>query len=237
MVLRLDKLTAGYGSIVVVRELDLTVDRGEVVALLGPNGAGKTTALLTIAGVLPALSGTIELMGHETTGSAPFRIAREGVALVPEDRGLFHQLTVAENLRLRRRGRRDAISDEQVFELFPALEGLRRRRVGLLSGGEQQMLAVSSALATRPRLLLIDEMSMGLAPILVGGLLERVRRIADESGMAVLLVEQQIHAALAIADRAVVLSRGEVMLTGTSQELADQPKVIEASYMGERALR
>jgi branched-chain amino acid transport system ATP-binding protein len=233
--LRLDNLTAGYGPLAVVRDLDLTVESGEVVALLGPNGAGKTTTLWTIAGVLPALAGTVELLGRGATGSPPFRVARDGVALVPEDRGLFHQLTVAENLRLRRR-RDDAMGDEEVFGLFPALRDLRRRRVGLLSGGEQQMLALGCALATRPRLLMIDEMSMGLAPLLVESLLEAVRRMADESGMAVLLVEQQIHAALAIADKAVVLSRGKVVLTGTGQELKDQPKLMEASYMGESAL-
>jgi branched-chain amino acid transport system ATP-binding protein len=228
-------LVAGYGSLVVVRDLDLTVGEGEVVALLGPNGAGKTTTLWTLAGVLPALGGSIRLLGEDSLGVATHLLARRGVALVPEDRGVFHQLTVAENLRLRRRTAA-ALTDAELFEFFPALEPLRQRRTGLLSGGEQQMLALACALAGRPRVLLIDEMSMGLAPLIVERLLQAVRQIADQTGLGVLLVEQQIHAALATADRAYVLSRGQVVLKGTAETLKGKSELMQASYMGEAAL-
>jgi branched-chain amino acid transport system ATP-binding protein len=228
-------LTAGYDRLVVTRELELTVEAGEVVALLGPAGAGKTTTLLTIAGVLPPIGGTVSVLGCETSGLAVHRIARLGLAFVPQDRGLFQQLTVAENLRLRCRPTQ-TVTDDEVHEHFPALRPLMRRRTGLLSGGEQQMLALACALVAGPRVLLIDEMSLGLAPTLVERLLPIVRRIADETGMAVLIVEQHIHSVLDIADRAYVLSRGRVALSGSAAELRERSDLVEASYMGEAAL-
>lgn len=224
-------LTAGYDRIPVLRDLDLDVHEGEVVALLGPNGAGKTTTLLAASGTLTPLGGTIELFG-EPGGSIPSHaLARRGLAHLPQDRGLFLQLTVAENLRLRRRRGREADFDG-ALDLFPALRPLVRRRAGLLSGGEQQMLALSCQLVSRPRLLLVDELSLGLAPVVVASILPVVRRIAVESGVGVLLVEQQVDAALAVADRAVVLSHGRRVHTGPAKELSERPELLKTAYLG-----
>jgi branched-chain amino acid transport system ATP-binding protein len=224
-------LVAGYAKTPAVHGLDLTVARGEVVALLGPNGAGKTTTLLTTAGVLPVMEGEIEVLGQKVRRA--HKMARLGLALVPEDRGLFFQLTVAENLRLHRR-RRSSIAAPQIYEWFPALAGLGSRRAGLLSGGEQQMLALGCALMAEPKVLMVDEMSHGLAPIVVDQLLPILRRLADETGIAVLLVEQHIKAALEIADRVYVLNRGRLVLEGRAEDVRDKPEVLEASYLGER---
>jgi branched-chain amino acid transport system ATP-binding protein len=237
-------LHAGYDGVAVVHGLDLTVDAGEVVALLGANGAGKTTTLLTVAGLLPPIDGTLivlEEVAHDEHGrgrhvrrsalTRTWRRARRGVALVPEDRGLFPGLTVREHLRLVRGGR-DAAT--RAFDLFPALAPLADRPAGLLSGGEQQMLALGRALVRGPRLLMVDEMSLGLAPIIVERLLPMLRTIASETGAGVLLVEQHVPMALAVADRAVVMSRGRAVASGTAAELAARPEVLEASYLGER---
>lgn len=237
-------LHAGYEGVAVVQDLDLTVDAGEVVALLGANGAGKTTTLLTIAGLLPPIDGTLVVLdevAHDEHGrgrhvrrsalTRTWRRARRGVALVPEDRGLFPGLTVREHLRLARGGR-DAAT--RAFDLFPALAPLADRPAGLLSGGEQQMLALGRALVRGPRLLMVDEMSLGLAPIIVERLLPMLRTIATETGAGVLLVEQHVPMALAVADRAVVMARGRAVATGTAAELAARPDVLEASYLGER---
>ncbi len=230
-------LTAGYRGLPVVRDLDLTVDPGEVVVLLGANGAGKTTSLLTIAGSLPPIAGAVRVLGRLVVGWPAERVARAGLQLVPEDRGVFHQLTVAENLRLARSPRRTRRADEgEVLDLFPALQPLLRRRCGLLSGGEQQMLGLAKALLARPRVLLIDELSHGLAPIIVERLLPTVRRIALEREMAVLLVEQHAPAALAVADRGLVLSHGRIVLEGDAAELRARPDLLEASYLGERGV-
>jgi branched-chain amino acid transport system ATP-binding protein len=237
-------LRAGYDGVPVVHGLDLAVDAGEVVALLGANGAGKTTTLLTIAGLLPPIDGTLVILdevAHDEHGrgrrvrrsslTRTWRRARAGVALVPEDRGLFPGLTVREHLRLTRAGR-DAT--ERAFDLFPALGPLADRPAGLLSGGEQQMLALARALVRAPRLLMVDEMSLGLAPIVVERLLPMLRTIATETGAGVLLVEQHVPMALAVADRAVVMSRGRSVASGSAADLAARPELLEASYLGER---
>lgn len=233
-VLRLTGLDAGYGGVAVVRGLDLEVAAGEVVALLGPNGAGKSTTLRTISGLLPPIGGRIEVLGRPLDGEAAHRIPHRGVAHVAEDRSLFPGLTVKENLRLATglRRRRRAAAYERAIAVFPALGPLLDRRAGLLSGGEQQMLAVARAIVTEPKLLLVDEMSLGLAPLVVQEMLPVVRRVADELDTAVLVVEQHIHLALELADRAVVLANGHAVLRGDAAELRADPGRIEASYLG-----
>ena len=225
-------LVAGYGKVPVVRDLNLTVREGEVVCLLGANGAGKTTTLLTIAGAIPLISGTIDVMGHSVGKSKAHEIARRGLAIVPEGRGLFYKLTVAENLRLRKH-RRSTVDTDSVLTYFPALNAKLGRRAGLLSGGEQQMVALAGALVSDPKVIMLDEMSLGLAPIIVEQLLPIVRQIADERRMAVLLVEQHVLAALRVADRGYVLAHGRVVAEGRSDELRHDAELLEASYLGD----
>jgi branched-chain amino acid transport system ATP-binding protein len=233
--LQLKGLVAGYDGIPIVRGIDLDVKPGEVVALFGPNGAGKSTTLLTISGMLKPLGGTVSLLGEDISGVAPHDIARRGVAHVPEDRSLFFDLTVDENLRLGLiHGSRVEVKAAiaKALDLLPALAPLRKRKAGLLSGGEQQMLAMARAMIAEPKILLVDELSLGLAPVIVERLLPLVRGFADNAGCAVLLVEQHVHMALEFADRALVLSNGRITLQGATQDLAGRRDLIEMSYLG-----
>ncbi len=223
-------LDAGYLGIPAVRGLSLEVGGGEVVALLGPNGAGKTTTLSTIAGLLRPISGEIVFDGRPVGGMAADRLAREGLSLVPEDRALFFDLTARENLRLAGRG--DSMSEGEVLEMLPELEKCLGRKAGVLSGGEQQMLSLARGLMSRPRLLLVDEMSLGLAPVIVERLMPVLRRIAAELGAGVMFVEQHVPQALELADRAYVLVSGSIVLQGTAAELRQDRELLEASYLG-----
>jgi branched-chain amino acid transport system ATP-binding protein len=231
--LAIERLTAGYEDAAVVRELDLSVGEGEVVALLGANGAGKTTTLRVISGIVHPMAGSVVFAGRDLAGASVSGRARMGIAHVPESRGLFFGLTVAEHFRLGHRGER--LDSEAAYRYFPALAELRDRRCGLLSGGEQQMLAVARALARHPKLLLLDELSLGLAPLIVEGLLPVVRDYATETGCGVLLVEQHIQLALKIADRGYVLSHGEIVLHDRAEALRGNRDLLLASYFGERS--
>jgi branched-chain amino acid transport system ATP-binding protein len=217
------KLSAGYGSLAAVRELDLEVRAGEVVALLGANGAGKTTTMLTLAGELAPLGGEVRWLGQPAS-SPLFERAREGLGLVTEEKSVFMALTARENLRL---GRGDP---DRAVELFPELADHLDRRAGLLSGGQQQMLTLARVLAAQPKVLLADELSLGLAPIIVQRLLRAVKQAAQE-GVGVLLVEQHVRQALTVADRVYVLQRGRVVFQGTSAVATAQIDQIEKAYL------
>jgi branched-chain amino acid transport system ATP-binding protein len=232
-VLKVDDVSAGYAGAEVIRKIGITVGTGEVVALFGPNGAGKTTTLRVISGVIRPSRGTVSYFGADLTKQSPTLRARAGIAHVPEGRGIFYGLTVAEHFRLGYRG--EHIDPAVVYEYFPALEPLKDRRAGLLSGGEQQMLAVGRALGRRPKLLLLDELSLGLAPLLVERLLPVVRTYARDSGCAVLLVEQHVQLATEIADRCYVLSHGDIVLHETGERLIKDPSLLVASYVGQHA--
>ena len=227
--LEVDRLTAGYNGTAAVRELSLMVQPGEVVALLGANGAGKTTTLRAISGTVRPLGGEIRFCGDSVAKIAPQALVRRGIGHVPEGRGLFFGLTVREHFRLA------ALELEPSLEAFPALGALRNRRVGLLSGGEQQMLSLAWTMARRPRLLLVDELSLGLAPVIVDRLMPLLRSYADDAQAGVLIVEQHVKLALEIADRGYVLSHGEVLLDRPAAELRDDGELLLASYLGEDA--
>jgi branched-chain amino acid transport system ATP-binding protein len=234
-ILECSGMTTGYAGTAVVHDLDLSVREGEVVALLGPNGAGKTTTLLALSGVIRTMSGSVRACGAPVKGGRSHLAARRGVSFVPDDRSLFFNLTARQNLRLATSRNDSGSSLKQALEYFPALEPILDRRAGLMSGGEQQMLALGRALAMRPKVLMVDEMSLGLAPIIVQQLMPTVRRIARDLGTGILLVEQHVDLALKAADRAYVLDRGRVSLTGGAAELAESRELLLASYMGEMA--
>ena len=233
VLLSVDGLTSHYGRIQALRGVSLEVRRGEIVTLVGANGAGKTTLLRTISGVRPASAGSIRLEGRDITRMpAPARVAA-GIAQSPEGRQIFAPLTVDDNLRLGAYLRRDReIEDdrERIFDLFPVLRDFRRRPAGSLSGGQQQMLAIGRALMSRPRLLLLDEPSLGLAPILVDQVFSAIARLRRD-GLTVLLVEQNAFAALELADRGYVLETGAIRLSGRAADLLADDAVREA-YLG-----
>jgi branched-chain amino acid transport system ATP-binding protein len=223
-VLAAEGLVAGYHGRPVLRDLDLELNEGEILAVLGPNGAGKTTTLMALAGALNPLKGTVKMFDKQAPKTLHGR-SRAGLAFIAEDRSVFMDLTTEENLRV---GRSDV---KAALTLFPELEALLGKRAGLLSGGEQQMLTLARALSRKPKLLLVDELSLGLAPKIVERLLDEVRRAATETGLAVVLVEQHIKQALKRADHAVVLRRGEVSLRGTAADLRDREGAIQQAYL------
>jgi branched-chain amino acid transport system ATP-binding protein len=233
--LALENLQVSYGGIRAVKGIDLTVEQGELVCLIGANGAGKTTTLKAITGLARAAGGRILHEGVDISGLKPHQIARRALALVPEGRGVFSQLTIEENLAMGAYARSDragiAADVERSFTLFPRLKERRSQVAGTLSGGEQQMLAIARALMSRPRLLLLDEPSMGLAPLMVERIFEVVRTIAAE-GVTLLLVEQNARLALEASHRGYVLEGGTVALSGPARELLDNPRIREA-YLGE----
>jgi branched-chain amino acid transport system ATP-binding protein len=226
-------LTARYGPVVAVRDVDLRVGEGEIVALLGANGAGKTTTLMSIVGLHRARSGSIELEGREIGQLPPERVVRRGVSLAPEGRRIFASLTVAENLRIGAAvGRsRDEARRERLLELFPALRERLRLQAAALSGGEQQQLAIARALMSGPKLLLLDEPTLGLAPKLVRTVFDLIARLRDEEGVTILLVEQNVHQALECCDRGYLMRVGEVEAEGTPEELLRDRRILD-SYLG-----
>jgi branched-chain amino acid transport system ATP-binding protein len=233
--LSLEQLQVSYGGIRAVKGVDLHVDEGELVCLIGANGAGKTTTLRAVTGLVRAAAGRIVYGGEEITALRVHEIARRGLALVPEGRGVFAQLTIEENLAMGAYARSDragvAADVERSFALFPRLKERRRQTAGTLSGGEQQMLAISRALMSRPKLLLLDEPSMGLAPLMVERIFEVVRSIATE-GVTMLLVEQNARLALEVSHRGYVLEGGLVAFSGEARSLLGDPRIREA-YLGE----
>jgi ABC-type branched-subunit amino acid transport system ATPase component len=217
-------LFSGYGSTTVVRDLDLAVEPGEVVALLGPNGAGKTTTLLTLAGELSPQRGEVRLNGRPTR-AACHRRARAGLGFVTEERSVFMRLSVVDNLRVA------GVATADATALFPELEHHLKKKAGQLSGGQQQMLALARMLGRRPTMLLADELSLGLAPLVVARLLQAVRQVATDRGVGVLVVEQHVGKVMEIADQVYLLSQGQVVLHGTSAEMRHRLDEVEASYL------
>jgi branched-chain amino acid transport system ATP-binding protein len=227
-VLASEGLAVGYGKLTVARNISFTLEHKKVLTILGPNGAGKTTLLMTLAGFLPPLAGKMTLNGEPVKGSSPRRMNQAGLVLIPDFRALFTELTPIQNLKL---AAARGVDLDPILELFPALQRRERLRVGDLSGGEQQMLAIARALVQSPKLLLIDEMSMGLAPVVVESLMPLIRQVADEQGASVIMVEQHIHLALEIADEAIVMVHGAVALSGPASALRSDISAVEAAYM------
>ena len=231
--LRVSELRVSYGAIEAVKSIDLEVKAGELVALIGANGAGKTSSLKAIAGLLP-WSGLIELFGEPIRTLPAHQLPARGLALVPEGRGLFARMTVAENLQMgafTRRDREAAADFEKMYESFPRLKERSQQLAGTLSGGEQQMLAMARALMSKPRLLLLDEPSMGLSPILVERIFSVIREVSEQ-GISILLVEQNARLALEIAHRGYVMDSGQISFSGPASQLLNDPRVREA-YLGE----
>jgi branched-chain amino acid transport system ATP-binding protein len=224
-------LSGGRGATTAFRDLDLDVRAGGVLALLGPNGAGKSTLLLTIAGLLPAQGGAVSVDGAPLRSGNAVAASHAGVVLVPDDRALFTSLTIEENLEVARR--RGGPAPRDMLDTFPALGKRWRLAAGALSGGEQQMLAMARALVQQPRVLLVDEMSMGLAPLVVETLFDTVRAIARDHASAIVLVEQHVGLALGVADEAAVLNRGTIVLRGAAAQLRDQGDRLERAYFGD----
>jgi branched-chain amino acid transport system ATP-binding protein len=234
--LRLNNVSAGYGAVTALRNVDITVDAGEVVALIGSNGAGKSTTLRAISGLVRPTAGSIEFQGGAITNLSPEHIVERGIVHVPEGRRVFPRLSVHQNLTVgaysRRAHGKENATRERVFELFPRLHERRRQLAGSLSGGEQQMLAFGRAMMAQPVLLMLDEPSLGLAPIIV----EEIARAIDyfrESGVTILLVEQNAELALTLATRGYVIETGSIVLSDSSESLLENPKVW-ASYLGEQ---
>uniref|UniRef100_UPI003340A058 ABC transporter ATP-binding protein n=1 Tax=Castellaniella defragrans TaxID=75697 RepID=UPI003340A058 len=233
--LEIRQLDVSYGGIRAVRGLDLSVGQGELVSLIGANGAGKSTTLRAICGLVPAAGGEILYDGRSILRRPVYEMVLDGLVMVPEGRGIFGQLTIEENLSIGGYTRKDhagvRATIEHVFELFPRLAERRRQSAGTLSGGEQQMLAMGRAMVSKPRLLLLDEPSMGLAPLMVEKVFEVVRAIAAE-GVTILLIEQNARLALEVSSRGYVMESGQITLSGPSRQLIDDPKV-RAAYLGE----
>jgi branched-chain amino acid transport system ATP-binding protein len=233
--LELDKLEVAYGGIHAVKGIDLIVRQGELVCLIGANGAGKTTTLKGITGLQPVSAGKVVYDGNDVTGSPAFQLVRKGLSMVPEGRGVFGALTIEENLAMgaySRRDRKEIKQDvERVFGLFPRLKEREKQTAGTLSGGEQQMLAMARAIMSRPKLLLLDEPSMGLAPLMVQKVFETVLAISGE-GVTILLIEQNAKLALEVSNRGYVMESGTITLSGDARDLLSNPKVREA-YLGE----
>jgi branched-chain amino acid transport system ATP-binding protein len=232
--LNVDNVHAYYGNIHALKGISLTVEEGEVVSLIGGNGAGKSTTLRTISGLMRPRTGSITFNGEDLTGYMPHDLVSKGIAMVPEGRGVFSKLSVAENLEMGafHRSDKEGISQdlEQAYDLFPRLRERRSQVAGTLSGGEQQMLATARALMSRPKLLLMDEPSMGLAPVLVETIFDTIKAV-NEQGTTILLVEQNAHMALQVASRGYVLQTGEIVLSDTAKALQQDPTVQKA-YLG-----
>jgi len=235
MLLNIENINVYHDNLHALRDVSMSVGAGEIVSLVGANGAGKTTALKAISGVIAPRSGKIEFNGRDLLGLPHHRIARMGISHVPEGRGIFANMTVGENLHMgaftRKPGRETAESLERVYSLFPRLSHRSRQQAGTLSGGEQQMLALGRALAAGPALMLLDEPSMGLSPLLVREIFEMIGEV-NRSGTAILLVEQNAFMALSVAHRAYVLEAGRIVLHGNPADLQNDPRV-QAAYLGD----
>jgi branched-chain amino acid transport system ATP-binding protein len=233
MMLELEGVHTHYGHIHALRGIDLWVQTGEIVTLIGANGAGKSTLMMTLFGTPRASSGSIVFNGEDITRLAPHHIARRGIALVPEGRRIFPRMTVLENLQMgcaRAEAANFATDLERMYALFPVLKERRAQRAGTLSGGEQQMLAIARALMSRPKLLMLDEPSLGLAPIYIRKVFQIIGELNEDHGMTILLVEQNAHHALRVAHRGYVLQQGRIVLAGTGRELLADPQV-RAAYL------
>ncbi len=229
-VLECDGLTVGYERLAVARDIDLRLDAGEILAVLGPNGAGKTTLLMALAGFLSPMSGVIRIEDEVVRSGSARRMNRHGIVLVPDFRALFTQLTPLQNLKLA--SNRGGATIDEVMDLFPVLGRRAKLRTADLSGGEQQMLALARALVQAPKVLLIDEMSMGLAPVIVESLMPVIRNVVTETDAAVVLVEQHVELAIEVADRAMVLVHGQVTMSGSADSIAADRSALERAYLG-----